>query len=177
MSWHCTANKLFKRSYNYTNNHVQIMNRLVYLPLQEQIFKSSQEVHHTMKITNLSISSPKQFGWDVKFSVQPQLRRRPQLDNFNQRVSSSIVKPLKMAEQDFTGLHFMLKIENIEYGFGRLLVNIIGSASMLGKHRIAFTFLVLICFKELSSCCSSCWSSLRFKGSSCSPMRCLKSLK
>lgn len=37
-----------------------------------------------------------------------------------------------------------------------------------------FTFLDLICFKEASSWCSSCWSSLRDNESSCSPMRCLQ---
>lgn len=36
------------------------------------------------------------------------------------------------------------------------------------------TFLDLMCFSELSSCCSSCWSSLRFRDSRSSPIRCLQ---
>ena len=36
-----------------------------------------------------------------------------------------------------------------------------------------FTFLDLICFRELSSCCSSCWSSFTVSESSCSPNSCL----
>lgn len=37
------------------------------------------------------------------------------------------------------------------------------------------TFLDLICFIEVSSWCSNCWSSLTDNESSCSPIRCLKS--
>lgn len=40
-------------------------------------------------------------------------------------------------------------------------------------HVVEITFLDLTCFREISSWCSNCWSSLRFKESSCSPIRCL----
>lgn len=56
------------------------------------------------------------------------------------------MEPFKIAEQDL--IAFYVKNLNIEYGFGLLLVNITGSASILGKDRIALPFWFLYALKN-----------------------------